>query len=292
MAKTKSPKKNISAKKEIKTKAKKPEKMAKKATKPDNKAKVPAKVKDKLNNQIKKVDLKTKTPALIKNMKPVDGKTLGTPNANANGKALPKVVKAAKLTKITKADSKIKTKGKKPEKKEDDFEDDIVGDDFGESEIAEYEEDLKAVEEDDIDINDLVLDDTETEEKDEEIYLTDSEGRRLCKVRDCDQISNVEGYCRYHYLLLWQKIQMRKHILIDGKLEKYVEDLMARYPDKFVEVIKKDLKTEKDFLSVIQELEIDESAINEAESDEEVQSFTDEIRGIGDAPSMDDDGDF
>ena len=137
-----------------------------------------------------------------------------------------------------------------------------------------------------------MLDDSDSEEKDEEIYLTDSEGRRLCKVRDCDQVSNVDGYCRYHYLLLWKKIQTRKHILIDGKLEKYVEDLMARYPDKFVEVIKKDLKTEKDFLSVIQELEIDESALNEAESDEEVQSFTDEIRGIGDAPGMDDDGDF
>ena len=67
---------------------------------------------------------------------------------------------------------------------------------------------------------------------------------------------------------------------------------MARYPDKFVDVVKKDLKTEKDFLSVIQELEIDESALNESESDDEVQSFSDEIRGIGDAPSMDDDGDY
>ena len=67
---------------------------------------------------------------------------------------------------------------------------------------------------------------------------------------------------------------------------------MARYPDKFVEVIKKDLKTEKDFISVIQELEIDESALGESESDDEVQSFTDEIRGIGDAPSMEDDSDY
>ena len=53
-------------------------------------------------------------------------------------------------------------------------------------------------------------------------------------------------------------------------------------------------KTEKDFLSVIQELEIDESAINELDSaDDDQQSFSDEIRGIGDAPtSLDDDGDY
>ena len=272
-----------SAKKEIKKPAKKPEIKAKKQS-PVVKAKVlPKKVESKITKDVK--EIKKLTPDRAK--KALEVKPLSTHNAKANT-----VVSAKVPQKPRKLDSKVKSKAKKIEKKEDDFEDDIVGDDFGESEIAEYEEDLKAVEEDDIDINDLIIDDTDTEVKDEEIYLTDSEGRRLCKVRDCDQVSTVEGYCRYHYLLLWKKIQTRKHILIDGKLEKYVEELMARYPDKFVEVIKKDLKTEKDFLSVIQELEIDESALNESESDDEVQSFTDEIRGIGDAPGLDDDSDY
>ena len=284
MAKSKQAVKPKSAKKDNKKPAKKPEVKAKKPA-VVLKAKIVA----------KKVDLKplseAKKAVVSKGKKPPETKAIVVNNAKANSVAAPKPV-AKPAVKNPKVDTKAKNKGKKVEKKEDDFEDDIVGDDFGESEIAEYEEDLKAVEEEDIDINDIEIEDTDTEEKDEEIYLTDSEGRRLCKVRDCDQVSNVDGYCRYHYLLLWKKIQTRKHILIDGKLEKYVEDLMARYPDKFVEVIKKDLKTEKDFLSVIQELEIDESALNESESDEEVQSFTDEIRGIGEAPGMDDDGDF
>ena len=283
MAKKKIIAKAKSAKKEIKKPAKKPEIKAKKQS-PVVKAKVlPKKVESKITKDVK--EIKKLTPDRAK--KALEVKPLSTHNAKANT-----VVSAKVPQKPRKLDSKVKSKAKKIEKKEDDFEDDIVGDDFGESEIAEYEEDLKAVEEDDIDINDLIIDDTDTEVKDEEIYLTDSEGRRLCKVRDCDQVSTVEGYCRYHYLLLWKKIQTRKHILIDGKLEKYVEELMARYPDKFVEVIKKDLKTEKDFLSVIQELEIDESALNESESDDEVQSFTDEIRGIGDAPGLDDDSDY
>ncbi len=280
MAKSKQVTKVKSAKKDNKKPAKKPEAKAKKVVSAQ-----------KVKPAAKKVDLKplkdAKKAVIAKSKKTIEVKAVIPNNAKANTPSVPKP--AAKAAKV---DAKLKAKGKKVEKKEDDFEDDIVSDEFGESEIAEYEEDLKAVEEEDIDINDLEIEESETEEKDEEIYLTDSEGRRLCKVRDCDQISNVDGYCRYHYLLLWKKIQTRKHILIDGKLEKYVEDLMARYPDKFVEVIKKDLKTEKDFLSVIQELEIDESALNESESDEEVQSFTDEIRGIGDAPGMDDDGDF
>jgi hypothetical protein len=42
-------------------------------------------------------------------------------------------------------------------------------------------------------------------------------------------------------------------------------------------MIKRDLKTEKDFLSAIQELEIDDSAEGDMEED---SGFIDEVRGI------------
>ncbi len=231
----------------------------------------------------KKVDIKKEKESVKKAAPAVKN------NAKAN------LVSEKPAPKAAKVDSKTKSKTKKTEKKsEDDLESDLIGDDeFGESEIAEYEEDLKAVEDDEDDTGtELSEDDEDLDKKDEEIYLTDSDGRRLCKVRDCDQVSTVDVYCRFHYLLLWKKIQIRKHILNDGKLEKYLEDLTSRYPDKFLEVIRKDLKTEKDFLSVIQEMELDENALAETENEDEVQSFSDEIRGIGDAPGLDEDGDF
>jgi len=191
---------------------------------------------------------------------------------------------------------KSKSKSKKNDKKKDD-EDDIendIDDDFGESEIAEYEDDLKAVEddEDDDNLDEFSSEDEDSESTAAEVYLTDSEGRRLCRVRDCDQVANVDGYCRYHYLLLWKKIQIRKVILIDDKLEKYIIALTSKYPDKFLEMIRKDLKTEKDFLSSIAELEIDESVIPDDAGDDEAQSFTDEIRGSVESTAMDDDGDY
>ncbi len=281
------------AKKASKTKVKPIAKASKPAAKGIKTIKSAAPAKKANKKLIKKPDVKAKKIEPVKPAKiPSDSKK------EKDTKKIPvepvkKAVEPKNNAKVQAKPSKTKTKSKKPEKKsEEDFDDDIIGDDFGESEIAEYEEDLKAVEEDDDDSLLEIGDDDDTEVKDEEIYLTDSEGRRLCRVRDCDQVSTVEGYCRYHYLLLWKKIQIRKHILIDGKLEKYVEDLMARYPDKFLEVIKKDLKTEKDFISVIQEMEIDESALAENDNEDEVQSFADEIRGIGEAPAMDDDGDF
>ncbi len=178
-------------------------------------------------------------------------------------------------------------KAGKPKKEDADTDDDFVSDDdfAGADEIGEYEEELKAVEE----LDEESVDDeawaTESKDKgDEEIILTDAEGRRYCRSRDCDQIGIVDGYCRYHYLLFWKKIQVRKKILADGKLERYVEELTARYPNKFLEMIRRDLRTEKDFLAAIQELEIDESA-GENEFEEDTNAYIEEVRGMGEGGS-------
>lgn len=131
---------------------------------------------------------------------------------------------------------------------------------------------------------------TAGEEEAEEVFLTDAEGRRFCRVKDCDQLSAVDGYCRYHYLALWKKIQVRKKILSEGKLERYIEELTARYPDKFLEMLRKDLRSEKEFLSAIAELEIDESAVDN-EFEDEAQTYIDEVRGMGE-PAAREEEDF
>ncbi|MCS6837678.1 MAG: hypothetical protein NZ480_02430 [Bdellovibrionaceae bacterium] len=115
--------------------------------------------------------------------------------------------------------------------------------------------------------------------EEEDQTLRDAQGRPYCKVKDCDQIAVVEGYCRYHYLLLWKKIQIRRKILADGKLERYIEELTSRYPDKYLDVIRKDLCNEKTFLSLIAEMEIDESSTDSDFEAEDTQSL-DEVRGF------------
>lgn len=134
------------------------------------------------------------------------------------------------------------------------------------------------------------IDDAETMEA-EEIVLTDAEGRRYCRVKDCDQLSAVDGYCRFHYLLFWKKIQIRKKILSEGKLERYIEELTARYPDKFLDMLRKDLRSEKEFLSAIQELEIDESGVDN-EFEDETANYIEEVRGMGEGSSSRDEEDF
>jgi hypothetical protein len=127
--------------------------------------------------------------------------------------------------------------------------------------------------------NEPAVVDTKAESKViKDIILTDAEGRILCRVKDCDQPSVVESYCRYHYLFFWKKIQNRKKILSEGKLEQYIEELTSRYPLKFLELIRKDLSSEPDFMSAIQELDIDEASTDVDSFEDE--NFMEEVRGI------------
>lgn len=131
----------------------------------------------------------------------------------------------------------------------------------------------------------------EMEAPPEEVVLTDAEGRRYCRVKDCDQLAMVDAYCRYHYLLYWKRIQVRKKILTEGKLERYIEELTARYPDKFLEMLRKDLRSEKEFVAAIQELEIDESQ-GDSDFEEESENYIEEVRGVSAESSASGDDDF
>lgn len=112
-----------------------------------------------------------------------------------------------------------------------------------------------------------------------EVVLTNADGMRYCKVADCDELATSDSYCRFHYLLNWKKIQLRKRILAGDKLDRYIEELTARYPDKYLEMIRKDLANEKDFLTAIQELEIDDSG-DDVEFEDDARTYIDEVRGV------------
>lgn len=244
MAKKKKAAKKVAKKKKVKKKTAK--KVAKKAAK--KKAAPSSKNKKKTASS-----KKTKKKKVVKKAT--------TRKKVAKKKAVKKVTKKKKVVKKAVA-AKPKAKAKK---------------------TAPQPSEPEVIEEENFDDVELEVSDKLSDEKEDEIILTDAEGRRYCRVRDCDQISIVDGYCRYHYLLFWKKIQVRKKILTEGKLQKYIEDLTARYPDKFLEILRKDLRSEKDFLAAIMELELDESPNEDSNYEEDDRSFIDEVRGVTDS---------
>jgi hypothetical protein len=78
-----------------------------------------------------------------------------------------------------------------------------------------------------------------------------------CVVRGCDNPSTTNGYCRYHYLKLWKDVKKKEQILQEGKLAKIIEDLVRKYPMKYIEAIVQDLADDKSFNHVLKDLDIE-----------------------------------
>ncbi len=78
-----------------------------------------------------------------------------------------------------------------------------------------------------------------------------------CIEKGCDNPVTTGNYCRYHYISNWKGIKKRESILKEGKLQSYIEDLVEKYPIKYIESILNDLSDEKAFVGVLQDLDID-----------------------------------
>ncbi|EQC45717.1 hypothetical protein [Bacteriovorax sp. Seq25_V] len=78
-----------------------------------------------------------------------------------------------------------------------------------------------------------------------------------CREKGCDNPATTLGYCRYHYITNWKAIKRKQSILEEGKLQQFIEELVAKYPAKFIEGILSDLEDEKTFINVLKELNID-----------------------------------
>jgi len=81
----------------------------------------------------------------------------------------------------------------------------------------------------------------------------------MCRELSCENVATTKGYCRLDYIKNWKKIKRKEMILKEGKLNQYIEELVGKYPDKYIDVIRQDLSTEVNFTKVIHDLELDES---------------------------------
>ena len=91
-----------------------------------------------------------------------------------------------------------------------------------------------------------------------------------CVVRGCDNPSTTNGYCRYHYIKLWKDVKKKQLILSEGRLAKIIEELVRKYPMKYIETIIHDLADDKAFNHVLKDLDIetDENEMDAFDEDE------------------------
>ncbi len=96
-----------------------------------------------------------------------------------------------------------------------------------------------------------------------------------CVVRGCDNPSTTSGYCRYHYIKLWKDVKKKQLILSEGRLAKIIEELVRKYPMKYIETIIHDLADDKSFNLVLKDLDI-ETDDNETDAFDEDELLDDD----------------
>lgn len=121
------------------------------------------------------------------------------------------------------------------------------------------------------------------------IKAAEAAGEKLCREAGCENIATTKGYCRLDYIKNWKKIKRKEMILKEGKLNQYIEELVSKYPDKYVEVIRQDLSTEVNFTKIIHDLELDESIDDLDYDGDSIDSL---IGAISKSSDDIDDGDF
>jgi hypothetical protein len=117
---------------------------------------------------------------------------------------------------------------------------------------------------------------------------------KRCREPGCEHEFTLVGYCRMHYIKNWRRIKRKEAILASGQLNNYVEELVNKYPDKYLDVIRQDLATEKEWGKVVVDLEL-EATDEEGAGDEDLDAVAEGVRpsGGGGAPrgEFDDEGD-
>ncbi|MGK5081749.1 hypothetical protein WDW37_00465 [Bdellovibrionota bacterium FG-1] len=114
----------------------------------------------------------------------------------------------------------------------------------------------------------------------------DSNGEAVCREVACEGLATSNGYCRLHYIKNWKKIKRKEVILKEGKLNQYIEELVVKYPEKYIEAIRQDLANDKDFAKVIYDLDLDESVDDFDAEGESVDAVIGDIKR-----DFDDEGD-
>ena len=78
-----------------------------------------------------------------------------------------------------------------------------------------------------------------------------------CWEKTCDNPATTLGHCRFHYIKHWKEIKEKEKALGDGRLIALIQDLVDKYPAKYLETVLADLQDDKSFYIALKELNID-----------------------------------
>ena len=103
---------------------------------------------------------------------------------------------------------------------------------------------------------------------------------RICKEEDCHSAQTTGGYCRLHYLKNWKTIKKEQQERSAKRLNRYIESICRKFPDKYIEVLKEDIESRKFKRHDDQHDEIDElyHLFSEPTYEEEIERLIHDLK--------------
>lgn len=104
---------------------------------------------------------------------------------------------------------------------------------------------------------------------------------KICSEPECKNQQTTVGYCRLHYLKNWRKIREKQKKKAAANLNKYVDHIMQKHPDNYVETIKHDLRHTTRFQQRADEFVSDEDfhdVMEDVDMNEEVEDILDNLK--------------
>ena len=112
---------------------------------------------------------------------------------------------------------------------------------------------------------------------------------QLCRVIGCTQPATTAGYSRLCYIKYWKQIKQKDEILAQGTLQRFIKELVDKYPEKVILAIRTDLASNEAYGQMIRDLDlyggIDElehvsPTLNEDEESQQENDLEDIKKGI------------
>ncbi len=68
---------------------------------------------------------------------------------------------------------------------------------------------------------------------------------KICIEPGCKNAQTTKNFCRLHYLKNWKEIKDTEKKKAADRLNKYVEGICKKYPEKYIDVIRRELRSDK-----------------------------------------------
>ena len=65
---------------------------------------------------------------------------------------------------------------------------------------------------------------------------------KICSEPDCHNAQTSQSYCRLHYVKNWRKLKEERQKKAADKLNKYVDGICKKHPEKYVDVIRREIR--------------------------------------------------